>query len=344
MIGRREHPPTREAPLPNLLVPIDLRDGEPTEPSLFALSEARRVAHGAGVTVFAVVLTAARPQDEIQHIARRLGLAGADKVLLCEAAGLDAPALDVTHGMALLTATERVPPLMVLFPAGGSGRELGPPLAVRLGAAFASAADVEVADSPVPLVDSVGRVLVRRWRRDRSGYRRLDPVEMERPVIAILAAHGATQDLGTEAVEVEVIECPSPVPARVVELESVPDEDGAVPLARAVLLVDPGGPGVGPDVLEKLRAAAPSGVSVADLGRVSTAALAAATPEVVVCVGTTDLPVSPSPSTHVGVVLVDGAAEEPPRGSTDVVWRATGPGAWDELAAAVRTLESGAKR
>lgn len=334
-------PPSSRRPLPNLLVPIDLRDGDPTEPSLFALSEGRRVARDAGVTVFAVVLTAARPQGEVQQIARRLGLAGADKVLFCEAAGLDGPALDATHGMALLTATERVPPLMVLFPAGGAGPELGPPLAARLGGAFAAAGDVEVADSPVPLVDSVGRVLVRRWRRDRSAYRRLDPVEMERPVIAILAAHGAPADLGTEAAEVEVIECPGPVPPRVVELESAPDEDAALPLARVLVLVDPA---VGSEVAARLRAAAPPGVAVADLGQVSPASLAAATPETVVCVGTAELSVSPSPSTRVGMVLAPGAAEGPPRGSTDVVWRVKDDGSWDELAAALKALGAEPRR
>src|SRR5262245_55895426 len=139
------HTPTPRPPLPNLLVPIDLRDGAPTEPSLFALSESRRVAHEAGVTVLAVLLTDPHPAADVERIAARLGLAGADKVLLCEAPGLDGPALDATHGPALLTATERVPPLLVLFPAGGTGQQLGPPLAVRLGAAYAAAADIEVA-------------------------------------------------------------------------------------------------------------------------------------------------------------------------------------------------------
>ena len=43
--------------LPNLLVVTDLRDGEPTGPSLFALSEGRRAARTAGATVFALVFT-----------------------------------------------------------------------------------------------------------------------------------------------------------------------------------------------------------------------------------------------------------------------------------------------
>ena len=56
------------------------------------------------------------------------------------------------------------------------------------------------------------------------------------------------------------------------------------------------------------------------------------------CVGDTDLPVAPSPSTRVGVVLAEGAADGPARGSVDVVWRAHGEGTWDELAQAVKGL------
>src|SRR6185503_9069203 len=143
--------------------------------------------------------------------------------------------LDVTHGAALQAAVDRVPPLLVLFPTGGAGPQLGPPLAVRLGAAFASAADLEVSDSPLPLPESVGRLCLRRWRRDLSAYRRLDPVELERPVIAVLGAHGTRREAGTPHVEVQVIDCPAPPAARIVEIESVPDEDAAVALAHALI-------------------------------------------------------------------------------------------------------------
>jgi hypothetical protein len=299
------------------------------------------VAHDAGVTVFAVVLTEPRPPDEVEKIAGRLGLAGADRVLFCEAPGLNQPALDATHGIALLTATERVPPLLVLFPAGGAGLQLGPPLAVRLGGAFAVAADIEVADSPIPLADSVGRVQLRRWRRDRSAYRRLDPVEMERPVIAILGAHGPARDVGTEHVEVDVIECPAQTPSRVVELESTPDEDAALPLARALVLLDPS---LGPEAMARVTGAAPAGVTVVDLGRVSEAAVAASTPELLLCVGTADVPATPSPRTRVGVVLPGGGGAaaapdaESPRPAADVVWRADAAAACEELAQALPRL------
>src|SRR5262249_44431196 len=162
-----------------------VRDGEPTVPSLFALSESRRVARVAGATVFAIVMH----DREIEGtLVARLGRAGADKVLLCEGAGLAAPPLEATHGPALQAAVQRVAPLLVLFPAGGAGPALGPSLAARLGAAYAGAADLEVSESSSPLDDGIGRVFLRRWRANRAGYRRLDPVEIERPVVAILAA------------------------------------------------------------------------------------------------------------------------------------------------------------
>jgi electron transfer flavoprotein alpha subunit len=330
--------------MPNLLVPIDLREGVPTAPSLFALSEARRVARQAGVTVFAVVLTAPRPEAEVHEIAARLGVAGADKVLLCERTGLDAPALDATHGPLLQHVAERVPPLIVLFPAGGAGLQLGAPLAARLGAAFAAVADLEVSGSPTPLPDSVGRVYLRRWHRDSSAYRRLDPVELERPVIAVLSAQGEPRAEGTPNVEVQALEGPTaPAPA-IVEREALPDEDVAISLARVLVLVDPE---VGAERIAALTAAAPAGVTVVDLARVSPAALAVCAPRVLVHIrASADSPsvaqlVSPSPRTRVGVVHL-GAGESPVPGRSDVVWRADGPDALSALAAALPGLAAAA--
>jgi hypothetical protein len=304
---------------------------------LFALSEARRVAREAGVTVFAVVLAAPRPDEEVQRLAARLGVAGADKVLLCERPGLDAPPLDVTHGPALHLVAERVPPLVVLFPAGGAGLQLGAPLAARLGAAFAASADLEVSESPVPLPDSVGRLCLRRWRRDLSTYRRLDPVELERPVIAVLGAHGAPREEGGPDVEVQVIDGPAPHerPA-IVELESIADEDAAVALARVLVVVDPN---VGADVVAKLAAAAPPGVAVVDLSNVPSAALAVSAPRVLLHVGfeASSAVAAPSPRTRVGVVLTSSAAG-PAAGRGDALWCGVGAGAWDELAAALPRL------
>jgi hypothetical protein len=254
--------------------------------------------------------------------------------LVCEGPGLGAPPLDATHGPALHAAIERVPPLLVLFPAGGAGTQLGPALAVRMGAAFAATADLEVSVSPLPLQDSVGRLCLRRWRRDLTSYRRLDPVELERPVIATLGVYGPPRAEGTAAVEVQVIDCPPPPAARIVELESVPDEDAAVPLARALVVV---GPTVAPDITAKLVAAAPAGVAVVELARVSPAALAANTPAAVLGVEAPAHVASPSPRTRIGVV-VGPAADAAAFGRSDVVWRAADARAWDELCATLPAL------
>jgi len=329
-------PRPREALLPNLLVPIDLRDGHPTGPSLFALSEGRRVAHVAGATVFAVVLTDCRLSDEV---AERLGRAGADKVLLCEGEGLGAPPLDVTHGAALYAAVERVPPLLVLFPAGGAGDELGPALAARLGGAFASAADLDPSEAGASLADGVGRVLVRRWRRDRAGYRRLDPVELERPVVALLASGGPPQDIGTGDVEVEVVPCLTPGKVGVVELASDVDDQAAVALASVLVVVDPA---LGPEALEALRAAAPPGVAVVD-PVAQAAGIAASAPRILISVGTREVTVARTPRGRTAVALPADAAP-PARQSADVVWRVE-PGAkqafWRDLARALPALVVG---
>lgn len=286
------------------------------------------------MTVFAVLLSEARPEPELHGIAAQLGRAGADKVLVCEGPGLGAPALEATHGPALHAAIERVPPLLVIFPAGGAGAQLGPSLAVRMGAAFAGTADLEVSDSPLPLQDSVGRLCLRRWRRDLSTYRRLDPVELERPVIAVLGTHGAARDAGSAEIEVQVIDCPPPPAARIVELESVPDEDAAVPTARALVVL---GPTVTPELAAKLTAAAPAGVAVVELTRVSFAALAASTPSVVVGVEAPARVVAPSPRTRIGLV-VGPDAEPAGFGRGDSVWRAKDAAAWDQLVAALPGL------
>ncbi len=306
-------PNPREAlPLPNLLVAIDLREGEPTGPSLFALSEGRRAARTAGATVFALVFTDSALPDGVPA---RLGRAGADKVLLCEGPGLSAPPLDATHGAALYAAVERIPPLLVLFSAGGAGPELGPGLAARLGGAFAAAADLEIGEALVPLADGVGRVFMRRFCRDRTAYRRLDPVELERPVVAVLPAGGPIADMGTAEVEIEVIACTPPAKIGVVEVASEPDDQAAVALATTLVVVDPA---LGADAMAVLRDAARPGLAVVHAGA-APAGLANAAPRIIVAVGACDPGVSGTPRTRVAQVLPPGAAP-PSKNAADVVW------------------------
>jgi hypothetical protein len=321
----------------------------PTDPSLFALSEGRRVAHAAGATVFAIVMTDRHLDD---GIAARLGRAGADKVLACEGPGLGAPPLDMTHGPALYAAVERIPPLLVLFPAGGAGAQLGPGLASRLGGAFAATADLELGAAATPLADGVGRVFVRRWRADRSSYRRLDPVELERPIVAILPAGGPPTDHGSEAAEVEVITCAAPAKLGVVEVASEVDEHAATALAATLVVVDPS---LGEAALAKLTAAAPPGVRVVDAASAAPA-IAMAVPRIVLTIGPGGARLSGTPRSRVGAVSTappppakrgkNGKKDPGPRVPADVLLPVPPGGSWDalidELAACLPALAGAA--
>lgn len=264
----------------------------------------------------------------------RLGRAGADKVLLCEGPGLGGPPLESTHGPALQAAVGRVAPLLVLFPAGGAGHVLGPSLAARIGAAYAGAADLELSEATTPLADGVGRVFVRRWRGNRAGYRRLDPVEIERPVIAILAAGVAPPGIGGEEIDVDVIACALPKEIAVSEIASEPDPDAAITLARVLVVVDPA---LGPDLVSRLAAAAPPHVAVIDRAR-ALAVLAQGAPEVLLAVGDVELPAAGTPRGRVGAILV-GDDATPGARAVDVLWRVpsamAGDALWAEIARAL---------
>jgi len=81
-------------------------------------------------------------------------------------------------------------------------------------------------------------------------------------------------------------------------------------------------------------------VAVVDLGRVSPAALAVATPRVLLrIVSETPPPIltAPSPRTRIGVVLTAAGTDDVPAPG-DVVWRGAGPGACAALAAALPRL------
>lgn len=290
------------------------------------------MAHAAGVTVFAVVMTE-RHLDE--KVAARLGRAGADKVLACEGRGLAAPPLDLTHGAALYAAVERVPPLLVLFPAGGAGAQLGPGLATRLGGAFAATADLELGEAATPLADGVGRVFVRRWRADRASYRRLDPVELERPVVAILPAGGPPSDLGTGEVDVEVITCVPPAKVGIVELASDADDLAATALASILIVVDPA---LGDGALARLSAAAPPGVIIVDA--VSGApAITMAVPRIVIAVGARAASVSGTPRSRVGALLTAARPQKTPADVLLCVPAGESPdAAIDELATGLPSL------
>lgn len=292
------------------------------------------MARHAGATVFAVLLTDPMSPARLAPVARRLGAAGADKVLVGEAAGFGSPALDATHGHALHVIAERVAPLIVLFPAGGPGPELAAPLAMRLGGAFGGCSDLVLCDDEAALPEGAGRVGLRRWRGGWSGCRLLDPVEIERPVVAILGATGRAADAGDDEVEVEIVTCPPPSESAVTELSSEPDELAALELARTVVVVDSD---VYPAALEALAAAPAAGVAVLDRKRVRPAALAHATPAAALFIGKQAAPFSfGTPAMRVGLVA---PAEPPPGdGGIDALWLLPADGQVEQWAGLARAL------
>jgi hypothetical protein len=180
-------------------------------------------------------------------------------------------------------------------------------------------------------------VFLRRWRGGRVAYRRLDPVEIERPVVAILAAGVLERPVGAEAIDVEVIACAPPKEVPVTELGSEPDPAARVSISRVLVVVDPK---LGAEALARIAAGAPEGVAVVDLAAAA-AAIAVSAPEIVIAVGDVDLPTLGTPRGRVGAVLLGDAASTPARG-VDVVWRVPsavkGEALWTEISAALAAL------
>jgi hypothetical protein len=131
-----------------------------------------------------------------------------------------------------------------------------------------------------------------------------------------------------------VLPCPAPPVGRVAELERVPDEAAAVALARVLVVASPA---LGEEVVAKLAAAAPAGVAVVNLAHVPPAALAANAPCAVLGLETAVRAAAISPRTRVGVAFAS-SSDAAAFGQTDIVWRAEGARAWDELAAALPAL------
>ena len=202
---------------------IELREGAITLPSLFAIGEARRIAQAVGATVYAFLPVGPMSHVQIDQLAEQISSAGADRIVCSSDETLAGPALDATHGGVLAQIAEHLRPLMFLFPAGGVGVQLGPPLAVRIGAAYAAPASIAL-ECAIDTEPSK-RVIVERWRAAGNGMRRIDVGDLERPVVAVLGASARPQDLGEAYAEVEMVPCPTPKPTAIRLLEAAADQD-----------------------------------------------------------------------------------------------------------------------
>lgn len=218
--------------------------------------------------MFALVATPPLGNKSLVVLSIPLAAAGADKLLLCEADEFAGPPDDATCGRALDAAVGRIPPVLVLFPAGGTGAVLGPPLAARLGAPFAPWSDFVVSDADGKALRGRSRVQVLRLRGDGRTRRRLDPAQIERPIIATVGAGRCPPPTGSERnLEIDVLPLPPPRATRPVSrvLARVPSPHEALSQAAILILVaddDPVAAGILAAFAERLNNA-PASAAVA---------------------------------------------------------------------------------
>ncbi|HEX7599330.1 MAG TPA: hypothetical protein VF518_14030 [Polyangia bacterium] len=219
----------------SIVVYMEIRQTALTGPARFALAEARRVADSLGATVYALLAIGPASPEELEDLAARLGTAGADRTLCCADSALHGPSLDATHGTLLTTVVEHLRPILVLFPAGETGPELGRPLAARMEAAFLPCASLEL----LPATDlGPGQLLLRCWRAAADGQRVVNMLGFERPVVASLRAGAAPSALGEPAQEMEELVYPEterPLPRT---LSAEPDSAADLVLAERILLLE----------------------------------------------------------------------------------------------------------
>jgi Electron transfer flavoprotein domain len=259
----------------SILAYIEVREGAITDQSHFVVAEARRIADKAGATVYGLLTVGPHTHVEIDALAETVSCAGADRVLCSADQVLAGPALDATHGALLTQIAELLRPMLILFPAGGAGVQLGPSLAVRIGAAYVPAASIELSMDVRDPDRPTHRVVLRRWRASLHGLRKIDVGDLERPVVAVLAAGDCKGVMFESCAEVEIMPCPE---ARYPNLRTVgtaPDIWAHVPMASTLVW--------SPEPLEPankaaLRAQLPAGASLVVGDEADEASLLTATP------------------------------------------------------------------
>lgn len=312
--------PRRSKVLPNILVYVDVRDGRPTGPTLFALAEARRISRLAGASTFAIVVTTPLSTEQLEMLAAPIAEAGADKLLLCEAEEFSSPPDDATHGRALDAAAARVPPMLVLFPAGGTGTNLGPSLAARLGGHFAPWSDFSTTDAETPFPVGAGRIQVVHLRPDGRTRRRLDPLEIERPIVVTLGSGRCPPRTGTlRDLEVDVVSSVRPIERVLpVEKERAPSAYAHLEQANVLVLIGDGPDGQPVMPPDEIARDAPAGTVAVHASRVPRAVLAACCPDVLLKVGPSPVHTARSPRTR--VVLMTTGETDPAPDEIDVLW------------------------
>jgi electron transfer flavoprotein alpha subunit len=186
----------------NIVVVIEVEDGQARPVCLEALGQARRVGSTLGATVYALALVREAPRFGDQDLIAVLGRHGADKVVLVTDENLPTSSDRIrwgTHGAALAAVSELLPPSLLLFGASAGGRELAARAAARLGAAFLHEAWIEVREDRLAL-----------WQGEGDAARSLE-ADLEFPVVATVPPGRYRTALGSDEAEVELIATPPPL-------------------------------------------------------------------------------------------------------------------------------------
>ncbi len=128
----------------NILVYIELEDGDASPVSLSALNLGRKVASRLGAALYAILPCNVPPTYEENDVITVISQHGADKVILLTNPGLELPPSEEVLGPVLANACKRFPPRAVLLPAADSRPDLGGTLSAAIGGAevaFPPAAD-----------------------------------------------------------------------------------------------------------------------------------------------------------------------------------------------------------
>ncbi len=218
----------------NVAVYVELRAGNPTAQTVYALTQAREIADALGATVYAVVPAPPIAATGLEQLATSLGEAGADRVIVCSDPALGGAPLHATHGRLLHVVALHVRPRLCLFPAGTVAAQLAAPFAAQERAIFFPKAAVSV----LAHADQSATLHLTRLRGAWDGKRVLDVMAQPRLVVAVLCAGQAPPDrkpLGQA--ELEILSYPTSELPQIEELSSSPDDQDGFLSAPSLLVV-----------------------------------------------------------------------------------------------------------
>jgi len=171
------------------------------------------------------------PPTDCTPLLRTLGETGADRVVLIRAPSCDGPCVWGTRSDALLAATERIAPQLIVMSADPQGRDIAPRLATRLeGAYFAE---------PAIHYGPHGEVVLSRATFGGTHRERVAADELDMPTVLTLTPGSYQPATGCDDAEVLSISVDSH-PSAVTHLESKADPDAGLDSASIIVTAGAG--------------------------------------------------------------------------------------------------------